>query len=63
MMCEGCGERQRSYDWARDRDGKPKLTPNNSYMMVDDMGAYFGFNIETLPLVRKLLDEIEAIES
>jgi len=31
--------------------------------MVDDMGAYFGFNIETLPLVRKLLDEIEAIES
>lgn len=58
-MCDSCQKRQRDYDWARDGNGQPKLTPNNSYMMVDDMGAYFGFNIETLPKIRELLDEIE----
>jgi len=61
-MCEECGKRKRNYDWARDREGKPKLTPNNSYMMVDEMGAYYGFSIDTLHIVRALLDEIEALE-
>ena len=61
-MCKDCGKRERTYDWARDKDGKPKLTPNGSYMMVCDMGAYYGFTVDTLHIVRKLLDEIEALE-
>ena len=60
-MCESCQQRKRDYDWARDGEGKPKITANGSYMMVDDMGAYYGFTIDTLEKVRALLDEIEQL--
>ena len=61
-MCDDCGKKTKNYDWARDRDGNPKLTPNGSYMLVDEMGAYFGFSIETLHIVRDLFEEVEAVD-
>ena len=57
-MCEDC-RRERTYDWIRDRNGKPKLTPNGSYVMQNENSANYGFTVETLDRVRELLDEIE----
>ena len=57
-MCKDCKKRKRSYDWVRDGDGKPKRTPNGSYMMVDEMGAYYGFTIESIAIAKKLFEEL-----
>ena len=62
-MCDECTRRKRSYDWVRDGDGKPKLSPNGSYVMQNETGAYYGFTLETLDRVRELFKEIEEIES
>ena len=62
-MCDGCQKRERTYDWIRDGDGLPKLTPNGSYVMQNESGAYYGFTVETLDRVRELLDEIEEMNS
>ena len=58
-MCEDCQQRERTYDWIRDRNGKPKLTWNGSYVMQNENSACFGFTTKTLDRVRELLDEIE----
>ncbi len=53
--------RQCSYDWIRDRDGKPKQNANGTYTMMEKMGACFTFTLETIDDVMILLDEIELI--
>lgn len=61
-MCEDCQERKREYDWVRDGESNPKLSPNGSYVMQESSGAYYGFTIGTLDKVRKLFNEIEIFE-
>lgn len=57
-----CDNRERNYDWIRDRNGKPQLTRRGSYVMQNEDQVYFGFTKNTLPLVRALLDEIEVLD-
>ena len=61
-MCKDCGKRQRNFTWIRNREGEPKKMRTGGYVMQDEHGACFGFDVETLNIVRGLLDEIEALE-
>jgi len=61
-MCEECGGKKRNYTWIRDREGNPKKMRTGGYVMQNEDGACFGFDVETLSIVRALLDEIEALE-
>ena len=53
-------QRQTSYDWIRDGDGKPKRNVNSTYTMVEKAGACFVVTPETIYRVRQLLDELES---
>jgi len=61
-MCEECGGKKRNYTWIRDREGNPKKMRTGGYVMQNEDGACFGFDVETLSIVRALLDEIEVLE-
>ena len=62
-MCDDCGrERKRNYTWIRNREGEPKKMRTGAYVMQNEDGACFGFDVETLHIVRALLDEIEELE-
>ena len=62
-MCNDCGVKQkRNYTWIRDREGAPKKMRTGGYVMQNENSACFGFDVETLQIVRDLLDEIEALE-
>ena len=61
-MCEECGKAKRNFTWIRDREGTPKKMRTGGYVMQNEDGACFGFDVETLDIVRALLDEIEALE-
>lgn len=50
-----------SYDWIRDNDGRPKRMSNGGFVMQRSNGACFKFTDESLPMIRKLLDEMEEL--
>ena len=62
-MCKECGRPEKNYTWIRNREGEPKRMRTGGYVMQDEWGACFGFDVETLHIVRALLDEIEALEA
>ena len=62
-MCGDCQKRERKYDWIRDREGKPKKMVADGYVMQNESGACFGFDVETIDQVKELLDEIGATEN
>jgi len=64
-MCDGCDDwprRERSFEWIRDREGKPKKMRSGGYVMQNEYGACFGFDVETIGRVKELLDEIRELE-
>lgn len=61
-MCNGCEKRERKYEWIRDRNGNPKKMHNGSYVLQDENGACFGFDVSTIDRVKELLDEIKGLE-
>ena len=62
-MCKDCGRRKRNYKWIRNREGEPKKMATGGYVMQNEDGACFGFDVESLNQVRELLNEIEELES
>ena len=60
-MCDDC-DRKRNYTWIRNHEGEPKKMRTGGYVMQNEDGACFGFDVETLAIVRALLDEIETLE-
>lgn len=62
-MCKDCQKRERKYEWIRNREGNPRKMKTGGYVMQDENGACFGFNVETIDRVKKLLDEIRELEN
>jgi len=58
-MCNGSQKRERKYEWIRGREGAPKKMHNGGYVMQNESGACFSFDVETIDQVKELLDEIK----
>lgn len=61
-MCDDCQKRERKYEWIRDREGKPKKMRTGGYIMQNEDGVCYGFDVETIGRVKELLDEIKETE-
>ena len=48
-----------NFEWIRQADGKIRKTPNNSYVMINEVGCCYGFSIDKLDDFRKMFDELE----
>lgn len=48
-----------NFEWIRQPDGKIKKT-NGGYVMINEVGCCYGFNLNKLDTFRKLLDELES---
>jgi hypothetical protein len=48
-----------NFDWIRHPDGKIKKTPNGGYVMMNEVGCCYGFNLDKLDDFRKMFKEVE----
>ena len=48
-----------NFDWIRHPDGRIKRTPNGGYVMINEVGCCYGFNLDKLDGFRKMFDELE----
>lgn len=62
-MCKECQTRNRTYEWIRDRNGDPKKMHSGGYVLQDQNGACFGFDVSTIDRVKELLNEIKDLEN
>ena len=62
-MCGDRQKRERKFEWIRDRNGDPKKMQNGSYVMQNDDGACYVFDVETIDRVKALLNEIREFEN
>ncbi len=52
-----------NFEWIRDGNGKIKRTPNGGYVMINEVGCCYGFNLDKIDDFRKMFDELEEQEN